>query len=121
MSTNFVGWLLSHRLILPFIDDRFFVLQRDAGRKIGAGRGERIISHLIDPGFMATARSYRVYHLRGGSGRHRPELEGVAAWHLFDRMELRMRFLTGERDRPIAILRVLRILNASLCCFIAGP
>src|ERR1700687_215279 len=73
-------------------------------------RREDIISHLIDQGYSNREILIECITYGAAGVATTRELMVVAAWHLFDRMDLRMRFLNGDEADRIAILEeVLRL------------
>jgi cytochrome P450 len=73
-------------------------------------RREDIISHLIDQGYSNREILVECITYGAAGVATTRELMVVAAWHLFDRMDLRMRFLNGDEIDRIAILEeVLRL------------
>jgi cytochrome P450 len=73
-------------------------------------RREDIISHLIDQGYSNHEILIECITYGAAGVATTRELIVVAAWHLFDRMDLRMRFLNGDEIDRIAILEeVLRL------------
>jgi cytochrome P450 len=69
-----------------------------------------IISHLIDQGYSNWEILIECITYGAAGVATTRELIVVAAWHLFDRMDLRMRFLDGDEIDRIAILEeVIRL------------
>ena len=69
-----------------------------------------IISHLIDQGYSNWEILIECITYGAAGVATTRELIVVAAWHLFDRMDLRMRFLNGDEIDRIAILEeVIRL------------
>ena len=69
-----------------------------------------IISHLIDQGYTNWEILIECITYGAAGVATTRELIVVAAWHLFDRMDLRMRFLNGDEIDRIAILEeVIRL------------
>jgi cytochrome P450 len=90
---------------------KFFLCDvRPAIRARRIARREDIISHLIDQGY--TSREILTECITYGAAgvATTRELIVMAAWHLFDRPDLRMRFLGGDEIGRIAMLEeVLRL------------
>jgi cytochrome P450 len=73
-------------------------------------RRQDIISHLIDQGYSNREILIECITYGAAGVATTRELIVVAAWHLFDRMDLRMRFLNGDEIDRIAILEeVIRL------------
>jgi cytochrome P450 len=73
-------------------------------------RRQDIISHLIDQGYSNWEILIECITYGAAGVATTRELIVVAAWHLFDRMDLRMRFLNGDEIDRIAILEeVIRL------------
>jgi cytochrome P450 len=101
-----VGFAVSAYKMLNF----FFCDVRPAIRSRRITRREDIISHLIDQGY--TSREILTECITYGAAgvATTRELIVMAAWHLFDRPDLKMRFLDGDEVVRIAILEeVLRL------------
>jgi cytochrome P450 len=100
------------RMILAFYRMiRFFFCDvMPAIRSRRGARREDIISHLIDQGCSHREILTECITYGAAGVATTRELMVVAAWHLFDRMDLRMRFLNGDEIDRIAILEeVLRL------------
>ena len=100
------------RMILAFYRMmRFFfcdVMPAIKSRRIV--RREDIISHLIDQGYSNREILIECITYGAAGVATTRELMVVAAWHLFDRMDLRMGFLNGDEIDRITILEeVLRL------------
>jgi cytochrome P450 len=95
----------SYRILRFFLHD-----VRPAIRSRRIARREDIISHLIDQGYSnREILTESITYAAAGIATTR-ELIVMAAWHLFDRPDLRMRFLDGDEIGRIAILEeVLRL------------
>jgi cytochrome P450 len=88
----------------------FFCDVMPAIRSRRVARREDIISHLIDQGCSNREILTECITYGAAGVATARELMVVAAWHLFDRMDLRMRFLNGDEIDRIAILEeVLRL------------
>jgi cytochrome P450 len=88
----------------------FFCDVMPAIRSRRVARREDIISHLIDQGYSNREILTECVTYGAAGVATTRELMVVAAWHLFDRMDLRMRFLNGDDIDRIAILEeVLRL------------
>jgi cytochrome P450 len=73
-------------------------------------RRQDIISHLIDQGYSNREILIECITYGAAGVATTRELIVVAAWHPFDRMDLRMRFLNGDEIDRIAILEeVIRL------------
>jgi cytochrome P450 len=84
--------------VMPAIRSRRIVERQD------------IISHLIDQGYSNREILIECITYGAAGVATTRELIVVAAWHLFDRMDLRMRFLDGDEVDRIAILEeVIRL------------
>jgi cytochrome P450 len=95
----------SYRIVRFFLRD-----VRPAIKSRRIARREDIISHLIDQGYSSREiLTESITYGAAGIATTR-ELIVMAAWHLFDRPDLRMRFLDGDEIGRIAILEeVLRL------------
>jgi cytochrome P450 len=97
--------LALYRMMRFFLCD---VMPAIRSRRI-AGR-EDIISHLIDQGYSNREILIECITYGAAGVATTRELMVVAAWHLFDRLDLRMQFLNGDEIDRIAILEeVLRL------------
>jgi cytochrome P450 len=95
----------SYRILRFFLCD---VMPAIRSRRVA--RREDIISHLIDQGWSNREILTECITYGAAGVATTRELMVVAAWHLFDRMDLRMRFLNGDEIDRIAILEeVLRL------------
>ena len=84
--------------VMPAIRSRRMVQRQD------------IISHLIDQGYSNWEILIECITYGAAGVATTRELIVVAAWHLFDRLDLRMRFLNGDEIDRIAILEeVIRL------------
>ena len=90
---------------------RFFLCDvMPAIRSRRIARREDIISHLIDQGYSNRATLIECITYGAAGVATTRELMVVAAWHLFERMDLRMQFLNVDEIDRIAILEeVLRL------------
>jgi cytochrome P450 len=89
---------------------RFLCDVMPAIRSRRIARREDIISHLIDQGYSNREILIECITYGAAGVATTRELMVVAAWHLFDRLDLRMQFLNGDEIDRIAILEeVLRL------------
>jgi cytochrome P450 len=73
-------------------------------------RGHDVISHLLDEGYSDKAILIECMTYAAAGMVTTREFIVMAAWHLFERDDLRQRFLTGDEDDQFAILdEVLRL------------
>jgi cytochrome P450 len=90
---------------------RFFV--RDVKPAIAARRrrrGDDVISHLVDEGYSEKAILIECLTYAAAGMVTTREFIVMAAWHLFERDDLRHRFVTGGEDDQFAILdEILRL------------
>jgi cytochrome P450 len=103
---TFIRMILAlYRMMRFFLCD---VMPAIRSRRIA--RREDIISHLIDEGYSNREILIECITYGAAGVATTRELMVVAAWHLFDRMDLRMQFLNGDEIDRIAILEeVLRL------------
>ncbi|WP_334400497.1 cytochrome P450 [Bradyrhizobium sp. AZCC 2289] len=95
----------SYRILRFFLCD---VMPAIRSRRVA--RREDIISHLIAQGCSNREILTECITYGAAGVATTRELIGVAAWHLFDRMDLRMRFLSGDEIDRITILEeILRL------------
>ena len=73
-------------------------------------RGHDVISHLLDEGYSNKAILIECMTYAAAGMVPTREFIVMAAWHLFERDDLRQRFLTGDEDDQLAILdEILRL------------
>lgn len=103
---TFIRMILAlYRMMRFFLRD---VMPAIRSRRIA--KREDIISHLIDQGYSNREILIECITYGAAGVATTRELMVVAAWHLFDRMDLRMQFLNGDEIDRIAILEeVLRL------------
>jgi len=88
----------------------FFRDVRPAVKARRKNRQEDIISHLIDENYPDTAILIECMTYAAAGMVTTREFIVMAAWHLFDRDDLRQRFVTGAEDDQLAILQeILRL------------
>ncbi len=107
---TFIRMILAlYRMMRFFLRD---VMPAIRSRRIA--KREDIISHLIDQGYSNREILIECITYGAAGVATTRELMVVAAWHLFDRMDLRMQFLNGDEIDRIAILE--EVLRTRTCC-----
>jgi cytochrome P450 len=109
------GWNWLARVLHP-VTSRFHALNffvrdvRPAIKARRAGRSDDIISHLLDENYSDKAILIECMTYAVAGMVTTREFIVMAAWHLFDRVDLRQRFLAGSEPEQLDILEeILRL------------
>src|ERR1700677_3280487 len=96
-----------YRMLAFFLRD-----VRAAIRAPRGARGEDVISHLIDQGYSDREILTECLTYGAAGMATTRELIVMAAWHLFERQDLRRRFLEADEPARLALLEEILMFEA---------